>query len=663
MIWSLAREQVRSQRRYLVSTAVVIAVTVAVAAYGALMALTFTHSQLEIDHFLGYDRDSAADNSTWWSYNDFEDIAPNIDEANTEGHDVVAVANAWPTLRPTNPYSSTTDLVALYGDVDWSTMLVAGSAPEPGEIVVNAQWADENEVAIGDTTTLAITSNGINTATDPYPSMLTMRISGISRSPVGTSGVELYVPGGFVAWDAVPGLNQAASDRSDVPSDVTVTVYGNGNWPWNEALAASAYPVDSTSSPALAIAIIAGIGTAALVVGLIAMAFALGRAQAQARTKWVGTVRALGATKRQVASASLLESAVVGVAAGVVGFLLGAAGTVVHMAIIASRVASPAIFAATAGYIAIAAGAVVLAIVLALIVGAVPAFWSARVAPTAALKPATDLSDAKVSRDVKVWPLATAWLVSILVVSIGAPGGLYGPLAVVTVIASLVIAVTTLMLAHEVLRRSLPWHARRMSRSARRAVMVAGDAILARPRQFTIPAFIVALSTTVTLSLFAQLVASWAAEMGYQELVAGYPDPTPNPYIAPLPLMGVYAVVTLLCVAVAIATASVSAREAATREALGLTESQSRLAAALQYLVAQGHGLALGLLGGAAGGLVTIALNMDNWRDTFHWWIGAVVGLFALATVIAVLFAVLGATIVSALAPRTAPLSRVEVSA
>ena len=662
MIWSLAREQVRSQRRYLLSAALVIAVTVAVAAYGALMALTFTNSQLEIDHFLGYDRDSAADASTF-NGGDFEDIAPNVEEANAEGHDVVAVAYAWPTLRSANPYSSTTDLVALYGDVDWSTILVEGSAPEPGEIVVNAQWADENDVALGDTTRLAITSNGINTATDPYPSVLTPRISGISRSPVGTSGIELYVPGGFVAWDDVPSLNQAASDRSDVTSAAGITVYGNGNWPWSETLALSATPNGPSSSPALAIAIIAGIGTAALVIGLIAMAFALGRAQAQARTKWVGTVRALGATKRQVASASLLESAVVGVAAGVVGFLLGVSGTVVHLAIIASRVASPAIFAATAGYMAIAAGAVVLAILLALIVGAVPAFWSARVAPTAALKPATDLSDAKVSRDIKVWPLATAWLVSILLVAIGARGGLYGPLAIVTMLASLVIAVTTLMLAHEVLRRSLPWHARRMSRSARRAVMVAGDAILARPRQFTIPAFIVALSTTVTLSLFAQLAASWSAEMSYQELVAGYPDPSPNPYIAPLPLLGVYAVVTLLCVAVAIATASVSAREAATREALGLTEPQGRLAAALQYLVAQGHGLALGLLGGGVGGMVTIALNMDNWRDTFDWWIGAVAGLFALATVIAGLFAVLGATIVSALAPRTAPLSRVEVSA
>ena len=67
--------------------------------------------------------------------------------------------------------------------------------------------------------------------------------------------------------------------------------------------------------------------------------------------------------------------------------------------------------------------------------------------------------------------------------------------------------------------------------------------------------------------------------------------------------LGVSIVVTILCVVVGVATATVTAREAATREALGLTSAEGRAAGALQYLVAQAHGLGLGLVGGAIGGV------------------------------------------------------------
>jgi hypothetical protein len=650
---------------------VVIAVTVGVTAYGLIMGATLMHSQAEADHLMGWDRDSAADASTAAGY-DFTGLASNIDEANATGHEVVAVANAFPLLPDNNDSYVWNDLVALYGDVDWSPILVAGSAPGPGEIAVNAQWASTARAEIGDTVVLQTWSTEADGVVAPFT--FELMVSGITRSPFGAAGVSVYLPGGFVSWDDIPTLNQASTASADptigvptingVPTNVSVSVYGNGNWPWTEDLAASAYPNGGASSnPAAAILAIAGIGVGALLIGLFAMAFALGRAQAQARTKWVGTVRAMGATKRQVAWATMLESASVGVAAGLVGFVLGALGATAHLAIIASRIVKPMVLPIPGGYAAIAVGSVALAVVLSTVVGAVPAFWSARVSPTAALKPVNDVAEATVSRSVRVWPLAVTWLVALGIVAAGLAADMYSLVAIAVLFAGVVLLVTTIMLANEALRHSLPWRAKRMSQSQRRAVMVAGDAILARPRQSTVPAFVVALATAVYFALIGQLVASWSAsEAQYARDV--YTEPIgPNPYLTTWPIWGTFAVVTLICVAIAVATASVSARDAATREALGLTRQEGRLAAALQYLVAQAHGLALGLMGAVIAGTISIAIGMDYWFETVDDWIWPTLQLLVVMVAIAAFCAFIGATIVGAFAPKTAPLSRVEVSA
>ena len=665
MIWSLAREQVRSQRRYLIAAAVVIAVTVGIASYGALMTLTLVHSQGEIDHFMGYDRETVADASTSQGYM-FDELAPNIDAANTDGHEVVAVANVWLTL-PTDGSEAYSELVALYGDVDWTTILVDGSAPGPGEIAVNAQWASKHGVAVGDNLDPATGDTDGLGNDELAPPALT--VSGLTRSAVSTAAVQLYVPGGFVGWDDVPALNQAAYDSANsqtaneaaYEAPVGVTISGNGEWPWSAELATSAMPYGYSNNPAAAIAIIAGIGAAAMVVGLVAMAFALGRAQAQGRTKWLGTVRALGATKRQVAAASLLESAIVGIAAGLGGLILGVVATASHMAVISARVAHPMMSRAPAGYLAVGVGALLLAVVLALIVGSVPAFWAARVEPTAALKPVNDMSEATASRSVKTWPLAAAWFASLAVSAYGAIVGVGGLAIFPVAIGAVTFVVTSLMLAHEVLRRSLPWHARRMSRSARKPVMVAGDAIQARPRQSTIPAFITAVATCVTAVILLPLVAQWAVMDAISQAEGA--SAFPNAYIAPLPLMGVYVVVMVLCVAIAVATASVTGREAATREALGVTPREGRGAAAIQYLVAQVHGFVLGFVGVALAGGFAFAYGTEDPWGTVGDWAGPVLQEVGLIALIAACFACLGAAIAASLAPKTAPLSRVEVSA
>jgi hypothetical protein len=496
---------------------------------------------------------------------------------------------------------------------------------------------------------------------------LSLSVSGITRSAVATAGVQLYVPGGFVAWNDVPSLNQASSDATQADgmdassAPVGVTISGNGDWPWNSELARSANPYGYSNNPAAGITVIAGIGAAAMVVGLIAMAFALGRAQAQGRTKWLGTVRALGATKRQVATASLVEAALVGVIAGVAGIILGALSTWAHFAVIEMRVADPIILRAPAGYVGITFGALLLAVVLALIVGTVPAFWAARVEPTAALKPVNDMSEATVSRRVKTWPLVAVWAASLAVSAYGAIVGVAGFVIFSVAIAAVSFVVTSLMLAHEVLRHTLPWHARRMSGSGRKPVMVAGDAIQARPRQSTIPGFITAVATCVTAIVLLPIVAQWAIMDAVGQAEGA--DSVPNPYIAPLPVIGVYVVVMVLCVSIAVATATVTAREAATREALGVTPSEGRAAASIQYLVAQLHGFALGFVGVALAGAFAFAYGTEDPWGTVGDWAGPVLQAIGLIALICAASALIGSAIVAAFAPKTAPLSRVEVSA
>jgi hypothetical protein len=215
------------------------------------------------------------------------------------------------------------------------------------------------------------------------------------------------------------------------------------------------------------------------------------------------------------------------------------------------------------------------------------------------------------------------------------------------------------MLANETLRHSLPWHARRLSMSRRRAVMVAGDAILARPRQSTVPAFIAAVATCALVAIMVPLAASrtWDYGSGSSESVIA------NPYISPLIFMGVFGLVTLLCVSIGAATASVTAREGAAREALGLSRREGRLAAALQYLTAQAHGVALGLLSGALLAAFALPTAIVEPYSVISTWFAPVPLLLLAVVACAAVCAVIGAALVGALVPNVAPLAKLEATA
>jgi len=680
MIWSLAREQLRSQRRYAITAGVLIAAAIAIAVYGALMSATLVRTSEQIDAFTGPPRTDVAMIMVPEEQS-LDEVTAGIDKANSLGHSVFGWALTGAYLPGSAESADPREVEAYYGDIDWAARGTAGMAPQRGEIAVSEAWAAEHNVSIGDTISLealeyeALEYVGADFDPMSHPLDAHLVVSGFTYSSVDQGGINLTVPEAYVSWhDAydirLDAFAAQASANGDVEAQepwLSVNVSGNGDFAWNASM--STWPDDQgnvlvthpSSSMFYAIAIL---GVTGLVLGIFAAAFALGRAQAQARSRWVATVRALGANKEQILWSAAVEAVAIGVAAALVGLAMGAGAVAAHLGLVAAKVPGAMLTPATSFSVPVVAGGLMFGVILSLTVGAVPAFWSARVEPAAALKPVADLADVHTSRKVRVRPLAIAWSAALTVAVYGAFVGFDGTLALLVVVAGLVLVVGGVMLAHEALRMSLPWHARRLSQSRRKPVMIAGDAILARPRQFTIPAFITALATSVLLAVVMPLVAQDnfdLAQFPFNE------SPIPNEFryahVDPVIFLSVFALVTFVCVAIAVATAALTSREAAAREALGVSPTESRLAASVQYLVAQAHGLVLGLFGGLLLGAFTIKGSFDWAYDVAHTWIGPVLILLAVVLACGAACAVIGAAVVAAFKPATAPLATLEAAA
>jgi len=167
------------------------------------------------------------------------------------------------------------------------------------------------------------------------------------------------------------------------------------------------------------------------------------------------------------------------------------------------------------------------------------------------------------------------------------------------IVAGIVLLVTTPMLMHEALRRTTPRIGSALARSRNRPAMIAGDALLARPRQATIPAFIVALGVgtmvTIVVPMSTQQAADSLAWMAYEVPALWFYEPYLPAWIIPATIATIV-ITTGVTLAISAATASLTAREAATREALGATRADSRWAGAISYGAIQVQGIGLGLL-------------------------------------------------------------------
>jgi putative ABC transport system permease protein len=202
--------------------------------------------------------------------------------------------------------------------------LVAGHAPQaPDEVVIDKQSATVGHLAVGDTTT--VLANG-----PPQQ----VRIAGIAGfgtadSPAGASVVLfttpaaqrlVAAPGKFtsIGFVAAPGVSQQqlASNLQRVLPPGTEAVTG----------AAAIKETQDQFQKALSIfsKFFLIFAVVALVVGayIILNSFAITVTQ---RTRENGLFRALGASRRQVLGSVLIEAAVVGVIAALIGLALGVA--------------------------------------------------------------------------------------------------------------------------------------------------------------------------------------------------------------------------------------------------------------------------------------------------------------------------------------------------
>ncbi len=686
MIWALVREQLRSQGRFNLWTGIVIAVTVGVAAYGALFTIVVVDSAANIDHVLGHDREHTTDSAMSMPGDypaadqratPYDDVTRAVDSAVADGADPVAVVTMSAVLPgPWTPHLGSQNLVALHGNVDWSAIVVEGEPPGPGEMVVNAEYAKNHGLSVGDSVSPGTEDWAAATGGMSINQPLT--ISGLSHSSTSSAAVDLWVPGGYVAWADVPLLQnatlsavQGAPSNSDEATSIAGLALGwDGNAPSIEVLPNLSYVEYSlgfggntnNSASLSVIPIMATFAVGALVLGSLVMAFALGRAQADARSRWVATARALGVPRRQVLLASLVESGVVGIIAGALGYALGTIGATLHVAYAKADVVSPVLNGHVSfnGWVALAA--LTFGTTLALVIGAVPAILAARVTPASALKPVLPPSAVATSPRIPLTTLGIVLSASVALLAIRVYLWFEMPRAIAW-LGVLLATGSGLMLASAWLGRALRRSATAMTRSRRVSVMVAGDAILARARLFAIPALLAALSLSLAVGVTLPLVAKSSAD-AYEwnpQLQAHFAarDLAAVAWVS----LGICLISTLLCVVIWATSGIAAAREASAREALGLSRHNTRRASAIAYLVTQAQGLALGLVAGLVVGLAVTPLFVGDRMPAWTHWACTPSLVPVIATAVAACCAAAGAVAAYATASVKTPLSQLESAA
>ncbi len=435
---------------------------------------------------------------------------------NNPGHDAVAVISGDMTPIP-GPSASTPVLeawrvISSVGEGATIPLASGRAATSHGEIVLAADAARELDAQIGGTVTLYrpdwVSAQGADSLIGHG-----FEVVGIAAS-TSLPGFDIYLPSAYISWeDAADPAGPLAyhwkgSDGSTYTS-WTVDVAWNGHI---AALAAVASPwsVFGTGDIALPGASIAWFGTAAvLLFAMIVMAFAVGRSQASQRAQWIATVRAMGARRSAIAVSSIAETLVL---AGV-AFAVGAAGGIglAQAALTMGRLAAgepfgPAWVSLHGALLAVAALA---ALVPALVIATVPAFWASRVAPTAALKPVNELTEAEVSRRVPALWAAAPLLVGAVLVALGTSTSV--SILPVVVLGWICVAVGMVAVVVEGHRHLTRWAGRVLSRSSSPARMSAGDELTARPRQSMAPAVLATATVTAAAMWTLREVLSQAS--------------------------------------------------------------------------------------------------------------------------------------------------------
>jgi ABC-type lipoprotein release transport system permease subunit len=692
MILRLAAEQARSQRRFTIWTAALM--TLALTSVAFALMLVATQRAMWDDAI----RVSLADRAhivvgpqyfgevpdveslpPAWDLMSVEEVDRSVAEAIANGSDVAAIREWAVVTRPTTSFSQLM-LAAATGDYDWDLVLASGRLPGNGEILLNARVADELNLGVGDTIDL---NYALHPPTSGEPVVEadwhTFTISGLSRAadwgnPLFTD--IWYVPDySYVSWEASSSPDGPFACRLCTIDDQghTATFIPSSTTAWNiDDAALSGLPTQSSpdaivefmmsEAPSVPPAAIVGYVLAALVTfGMILGAFGVGRAQAQTRLQWVATARTLGATRRAVVGATLLESLLVATAATVASLTLGYGAANIAFSLMRGfdgPILGPSHVPMTWWVVAAVA---VIGAVLSLIVAAVPAFWASRVSPVAAFKPVTDVTEAEVSRRVPVWWMAPGFAGGLVALWLGTRE--QGPAGFVAYLGAILAGTTGFVLLKEGLRTLLIARGRWFARTRFAPLKAAGDSIVASSRSATANALLFAIPLAIIV--WIQVVSNFSNLETH--LTSGRPSET-----WPLPghesavvwatggllwALGLLAEFECVALAITFANRSASAADAATRRALGLSTLQQRQAAYVQHVVPQVGGAIVGTCLGFILGIATYFLapggstRPGSAGDYLPaWWTSALSAGYLIA--LAGVFAALGGFIVAAAASR-----------
>lgn len=505
MIARLAIAQVRANKAYSAWTCGLITLLVTILTATLALGATQTNLTEEAARISGWDAPHMGypSVSTGAPINDSPQFTPaEVADAvaDASGHEAFAIIRGDLWIEP-----GTLDTLTVYATMGEGARipLVEGRAPTaPGEITIAADIAQKQGLEVGDTVTLFSSADPIDST---QISEYRFDVVGLT-SAASLPGFDLWLPSAYISWEEAASSSSPVAinwplDNGDHVHVWHVSVGWTGHVPslvmldenWLPALATS-FSLPSGSGAWLGAAIM-------LVIAMIVMGFAVGRSQASARAQWIATVRTLGARRSTVAVAAALEGLIVAALSAVLGLVLGVGLAGATLAFARILVPQPFGTAVVSMHWLLIPVAAISAGAAALIVTAVPAFWATRVAPTAALKPVNDLTEAEISRRMPFF-----WV--LLPVTVGA-GLLWlgnepsAPIGTVVVAGTIATLVGGTMLVIEVLRRIIPATGAMLRKVRSPGALTAGDELIARPRQGTAAAILLAAGVA--------MVAVWSA--------------------------------------------------------------------------------------------------------------------------------------------------------
>ncbi len=687
MTWRLVVGQLRAHRGYFAWTATLLAVLVAILTF--IGTAGATQGTLDQQASTLLDRDAERHGfvtvtSTPVGGLEYNVSAEQLREMIDANASASAVATAFLTLEPfeaIDPYDWRAEIWAhaAYGGTDRSAFLTEGRMPErQGEIALSADVAAALHARLGDEVTLYGQRTGPDGFAMDVPYTFTVVGFSVDRR---LPGYDFYqAPGALLSWDEVerasafsqPTWREGFEGIQVAPIDVQWDGASSSldRYLSYEAFTESPLAVALPQSTAvwLVVAVV-------LIIAMIVMSFSVGRGQAAARTQWIATVRTMGATRRYIAAATVLETLAIALVAAVVGIVVGLVAAQTQLAVARASVGAPFGPATVSVYWPIFPVVALVALVVALLIAAVPAFWASRVNPVAALKPVNDVTETELSRRVSPHWLWLPLVVGVALIVLGSwqPTA---PMDVVIVLGMIIGGMALAGLAIEANRWGIPRVGRRLARSSKRARITAGDELSIRPKQAVAPAILTtaAVGTLTVMTTVAALDPRGMVRVfghGYTEY-GDYTDDLAealnywwHELVSPTAVVAVVlaaVAIQLVAASMFVAHRAVTAREGATRRALGLSASELARAHWWQQWTPQVTGAAIGLGGGLLVAEAWRLLNILNGADGYDTMPAALrlLALLAVLGAIAIMLSAgaLTAWAVAAAGSRSTPLGQ-----